>query len=47
MLVLVEAIPAATPWSRSATPVPAAMNIVVKTIPSPMLMRMRPGIIPA
>ena len=42
--VLVEAMPEATPCSRSATPVPAAMNIVVKTTPSPMLSRMRPGI---
>jgi hypothetical protein len=42
--VLVEARPEAMPCSRSATPVPAAMNIVVKTTPSPMLSRMRPGI---
>ena len=42
--VLVEAMPEATPCSSSPTPVPAAMNIVVKTTPSPMLIRMRPGI---
>jgi hypothetical protein len=41
--VLVEAIPEATPCSASSTPVPAAMNIVVKTVPSPMLIRVRPG----
>jgi hypothetical protein len=42
--VLVEAMPEATPCSPSATPVPAAMNVVVKTTPSPMLIRTRPGI---
>jgi hypothetical protein len=42
--VLVEAMSDATPCSPSATPVPAAMNIVVNTTPSPMLSSTRPGI---
>src|SRR4029453_2783749 len=41
---LVETMPEATPCSRSVTPVDAAMNIVVNTIPSPMLRVMKPGI---
>ena len=40
---LVETIPEATPCSRSVTPVAAAMNIVVNTTPSPMLMRDETG----
>jgi hypothetical protein len=40
---LVDAMADATPCSRSATPVPAAMNVRVKTVPSPMLMVTRPG----
>jgi hypothetical protein len=41
--VAVEAIPEATPWSRSVTPVAAAMNIAVNTMPSPMLTATSPG----
>ncbi len=37
-------MPEAVPWSRSGTPVAAVMNMVVKTMPSPMLSATRPGI---
>ena len=33
----VDTLAEATPWSRSGTPVAAAMNMVVNTIPSPIL----------
>src|SRR5215813_10766196 len=39
----VETMADATPWSLSETPVPAAMNIVVNTTPSPMLSAISPG----
>src|SRR5262245_16167 len=39
----VDAMAEATPCSLSETPVPAAMNIVVNTTPSPMLRAISPG----
>jgi hypothetical protein len=40
----VDAIAEATPYWRSRTPFAAAMNIVVKTVPSATLTAIRPGI---